>query len=326
MRAATRTTGQAQHRRHDRLAKPRQCSSSRAAAARRSLADRAVAALAAADEWSEGIAAAVELLWRESDAARVEWWISADDDSPLRLEAAAGRGGGPRVTYSLGRAGAVVVHGAPAVPVGAAACALAPIVRRRRAEERLLGKVVELARRNEALEDFAALVAHELKAPLLEVLHGGDPAAAAGRALELVESILAVARAGAEGAETPVAECLGAVLHELGPVAAAVECSAEDESPLPPGALSIVLSNLVRNACAAGARRIGVGTACTGGSWTLTVDDDGVGLGGDEYASGSGVGLGLCRRLVERFGGRLELEPRRGGGTRARLLVAGGVS
>jgi signal transduction histidine kinase len=35
--------------------------------------------------------------------------------------------------------------------------------------------VVQLTRRNEALEDFAALVAHELKTPLQAALFADDP-------------------------------------------------------------------------------------------------------------------------------------------------------
>jgi nitrate/nitrite-specific signal transduction histidine kinase len=54
----------------------------------------------------------------------------------------------------------------------------------------------------------------------------------------------------------------------------------------------------------------------------LVVDDDGVGLdGGAHYATGSQVGLGLCRRLLRRMGGTLQLEPRAVGGTRAAVLL-----
>ena len=192
--------------------------------------------------------------------------------------------------------------------------------------DELAEKVTELARRNEALEDFAALVAHELKRPLLEVAYGGDPVAAASQALALVDAVLALATSGRRAEGTPVEDCLLAVLRDLGPLAPTVESAAGDEAPLPASAVSILLRNLLSNASSAGAHEVQVRTARTDSSWTLTVDDDGAGLGGGNYASGSGIGFGLCRRLVERFGGSLELEPRLGGGTRARLVVAGGVS
>jgi two-component sensor histidine kinase len=56
----------------------------------------------------------------------------------------------------------------------------------------------------------------------------------------------------------------------------------------------------------------------------LVIDDDGVGLAsGDRYATGAQLGLRLCRRLVERCGGKLELRPRAVRGTRAVIVVAG---
>jgi nitrate/nitrite-specific signal transduction histidine kinase len=73
---------------------------------------------------------------------------------------------------------------------------------------------------------------------------------------------------------------------------------------------------------AAGAQHIHVATTASAGSWRLTVEDDGVGLaeaGG--YVGGSRLGLSLCRRLVGRFGGALELAPHAVGGTRASVVV-----
>jgi two-component sensor histidine kinase len=59
----------------------------------------------------------------------------------------------------------------------------------------------------------------------------------------------------------------------------------------------------------------------------LVVDDDGVGLASaDGYATGAQLGLRLCRRIVERCGGALELRPRAVRGTRAVIVVAGAGS
>ncbi len=88
--------------------------------------------------------------------------------------------------------------------------------------------------------------------------------------------------------------------------------------------LRVILRNLLRNAVAAGARRVDVAAVRTSGSWRLIVDDDGVGLAAvDSYTAGSGLGLSLCRRIVGRYGGVLELAPRPADGTRATLQPAG---
>src|SRR6478672_11450196 len=72
--------------------------------------------------------------------------------------------------------------------------------------------VEQLARRNEALEDFAALVAHELKTPLHAALLADDPSRLVDEALDLVDELLEAAQ------ELPwekpfasVAECLDQV-------------------------------------------------------------------------------------------------------------------
>lgn len=183
--------------------------------------------------------------------------------------------------------------------------------------------VSQLSRRNEALEDFAALVAHELKTPLLAALLADDPSAFVEDALDLVDSLLEAAQT--ESAETvfaPVAETLALAVEDL---RAEVEVTADlaTELPLPPAQLRIILRNLLGNAVSAGARHVHVAATPSQGSWRLVVDDDGVGLGAsNRYASGSGLGLSLTRRMAARFGGVLDLAPRPSGGTRATLELA----
>src|SRR5262249_52129884 len=93
--------------------------------------------------------------------------------------------------------------------------------------------------------------------------------------------------------------------------------------PMSADALRVILRNLLSNAAAAGARHVHVATEQSPASWRLLVDDDGVGLADlDAYSSGSGLGLGLCRRLAARFGGVLRLSPLLSGGTRAALEIA----
>jgi signal transduction histidine kinase len=181
----------------------------------------------------------------------------------------------------------------------------------------------QLSRRNEALEDFAALVAHELKTPLLAALLADDPSAFVEDALDLVDSLLEAAQTeSAERVFAPVAETLALAVEDL---RADVEVTADlaTELPLPPTQLRIILRNLLGNAVAAGARHVHVAVTPSPGSWRLVVDDDGVGLGAaNRYASGSGLGLSLTRRIATRFGGVLALTPRPSGGTRATLELA----
>ena len=182
----------------------------------------------------------------------------------------------------------------------------------------------QLMRRNEALEDFAALVAHELKTPLHEALLADDPSKPLEEALDLVDELLEAAQGTPRAAPfTSVAECLYQATEDLSPQ---IEVTSDLTTtlPLPPGPLRVILRNLLANAAAAGARHVHAAAARSARSWHLVVDDDGVGLAEpDHYAAGSGLGLALCRHIAARFGGVLDLAERPAGGTRATLVFAG---
>jgi signal transduction histidine kinase len=167
-----------------------------------------VLALATADDLASGMDAVVGRTRRDSGAARAEWWAE-DEDGALELVAVDGIARGGSHSLPLGSAGVFVLHGGRLDrQVESALISLAPIIRRRSAEERLARTTLKLARRNEALEDFAALVAHELKTPLEIALVADDPSGSVEDAILLVDALLEASRSGpTEETFSSVAEC-----------------------------------------------------------------------------------------------------------------------
>ena len=183
---------------------------------------------------------------------------------------------------------------------------------------------MRLARRNEALEDFAALVAHELKASLQAALLAEDASEALEQTLDLVDAVLESAQEErSEEVFSSAAPWIEQAVTDWRP--ADVELTSDLRATLPIAAtsLAIILRNLVGNAAAAGARHVHVSTRRSGTAWRLDVEDDGVGpCATVGYAGGSGLGFGLCQRIASRFGGSLELSERPYGGARATLALA----
>jgi signal transduction histidine kinase len=270
--------------------------------------------LATAFDLGSGLARVLSRARLASGAARVEWWEGDE------FIAADGLGGGRRRRLDLGTVGAFVFYGGHLdFHLAAGLQALMPLLRRLRADETLAAKAGELLRRNEVLDEFAGLVAHELKTPLHEALLADDASESLHEALDLVDALLRTARDAhrLDAVESPV-NCLESVVRDLGARAVDLEITSDLATSLPitVGALRIILRNLLTNALAAGARHVHVATP---DSSTLVVDDDGVGPAGAGYESGSGLGLELCRRIARTFGAQIELTSRLHGGTRATL-------
>jgi signal transduction histidine kinase len=270
--------------------------------------------LATASDLDSGLARVLSRARLAAGAARVEWWEGDE------FVAADGLGTGRRRRFDLGTFGAFVFYGGNLdFQLAAGLQALLPLLRRLRADETLAVKTGELLRRNEVLDEFAGLVAHELKTPLHEALLAEDASQPLHEALDLVDALLRTARDARrfDAVESPV-NCLESVVRDLGARAAGLEITFDLATSLPitVGALRIILRNFLTNALAAGARHIHVATL---DSPALLVDDDGVGLAEDGYESGSGLGLELSRRIAGTFGAWIELTSRPHGGTRAML-------
>jgi signal transduction histidine kinase len=276
--------------------------------------------LATADDLESAGARLVEWIRGASGAGRVEWWTTGDDGA-LELVAATGPAFGTHHELPLGHSGLLVLHGGRLDPQTESVLdSLLPILRRRVADERLLQTTFELARRNEALEEYAALVAHELKTPLQAALLADDPLGPVEDALDLVEALLESAQT--EPGETTLSSTAEAFDEAIKDLGAELEITTDlvTTLPLPAKPLRVILRNLLSNAVRAGAWHVHVTAVQSSRSSCLLVEDDGVGLAeSDLYAAGSGLGLSLCRRIAARFGGVLELAPRPSGGTRATL-------
>lgn len=270
--------------------------------------------LATASDLGSGLARILSRARLAAGAPRVEWWEGDE------FVAADGLGTGRRRRFDLGTFGAFVFYGGNLdLELAAGLQALLPLLRRLRADETLAAKAGELLRRNEMLDEFAGLVAHELKTPLHEALLAEDASQLLNEALDLVDALLRTARDARQfDLDESAAGCLDAVVRDLGARADGLEITSDlaTAPPITVGALRIILRNLLTNALAAGALHVHVAML---DPWTLVVDDDGVGLADGDYESGSGVGLELSRRIARTFGGEIELTPRLHGGTRVTL-------
>ncbi len=168
----------------------------------------------------------------------------------------------------------------------------------------------------------------------------------AKRAARLIDDLLAYSRVGTRGQSLERVETesiLGEVLADLQAAieesGAAVTCD-----PLPTVAadrsqMKQLLQNLVSNAIkfrAAEAPRIHVSAERAAGEWVLSVRDNGIGidpefadrifvafqrLHGQEEYPGTGIGLAICKKIVERHGGRLWVESTPGEGSTFRFTI-----
>jgi PAS domain S-box-containing protein len=170
--------------------------------------------------------------------------------------------------------------------------------------------------------------------------------AAAAHGSRLVDGLLDLARVGhsASGAErVDLKHTVGELLRTLAPQIEAAGAHVA-VGPLPTvrgveGELARVFQNLLSNALkfrGEAPPAIEVLAARGPGEWTLTVRDNGPGVSernrerifdlfarahSEDAAPGNGLGLAVCRKVVEMHGGRIWVEPAPGGGSAFRLTL-----
>jgi two-component system, chemotaxis family, sensor kinase Cph1 len=215
-------------------------------------------------------------------------------------------------------------------------------------------------RRMEAdLRSYAEVVAHDLREPvmamallvtLLERNADKPPPpdalaqlrACSDRARELIDSVLTYARAGLLQTErlalrelvSEVEQDLEARLREE---RATLEVGELPEVEADPRQLRRVLQNLIVNALkfrTDAPPRVELSAHRDSREWVVSVRDNGVGVDpadagrifglfsrGTTQVEGAGIGLAMCRRIVEAHGGRIWVEAAEGGGSCFRFTL-----
>ncbi len=219
---------------------------------------------------------------------------------------------------------------------------------------------INLARSNHELEQFAYVASHDLREPLRKVKSYSDLLVkryqgqldekadkyityitdGAVRMQTLITDLLTYSRVG-KGEPTLEPANLNAILNQtLRDLSTAIQESNAviKADPLPtvtanPIQMGQLLQNLISNAIkyrGAAAPQIEIKAALHERTWTISVQDNGIGIEPqyaerifvifqrlhtkDEY-SGTGIGLAICKKIVERHNGKIWLESELGKGS-----------
>ena len=164
----------------------------------------------------------------------------------------------------------------------------------------------------------------------------------------LIQDLLAFSRIGRQGKERGEVDCNAAVESALKNLQAAIqESSARVECQSLPtvlaeaSLLSQLFQNLIGNAIKFRASEppvIRITAEHESHEWMFSVSDNGIGIAPDyaetifaifkrlhtraEYP-GSGIGLAICKKIVEQHGGRIWLESKSGSGSTFKFTVPG---
>ncbi len=234
------------------------------------------------------------------------------------------------------------------------------ITERKRAEEKLTHAMVELARSNAELEQFAYIASHDLQEPLrmvssfvqlLEKRYKGklDQDAddfinyavdGANRMQRLITDLLAYSRVGSRGKQFKPVSSEVALDRALSNLQVIIKQSGavvtRDPLPVVMGddiQLGQLFQNLIGNAikfCGDRAPYIHISADQQEGEWVFSICDNGIGIE-PEYLGriflifqrlhdrkkypGTGIGLAICKKVVERHGGGIWADSKSGGGS-----------
>jgi light-regulated signal transduction histidine kinase (bacteriophytochrome) len=233
-------------------------------------------------------------------------------------------------------------------------------------EQAVTIRTEELARSNRELEEFAAVVAHDLRSPLLTIsgycqllseeygsrldanAHNylGQIVAGAARMNRLIEDILDYSRAGRSIKPLQTVDMQSVQTQATANLEGSIR---EHEARIEVGPMPTILGDqtqlvqLLQNLIDNGIKfrrdetpRVCVTAARIAGGWQFAVEDNGVGIAeeyfeqifgtfrrlhGREYP-GTGIGLAICKKIVERHRGRIWLASTVGQGTTFYFTIA----
>ena len=237
---------------------------------------------------------------------------------------------------------------------------------RRKAEEELASKVVELARSNAELEQFAYVASHDLQEPLRMIASYTQLLAeryrgkldeqadkyiaysvdGAVRMQTLIQDLLKFSRVGKKKIEPWTTDCRVVVRQVLKNLQPAVQESGAvvNWNGLPvvmadTSQLTQVFQNLIANAIKFHGKEtpvIQIDAEKKDHEWVLAISDNGIGIPAESWQDifvifrrlhtrteypGNGIGLAICKKIIEWHGGKIWIEPQAKPGCRFKFTL-----